>query len=110
MLLICITLDGGINAVTVVKHDLTAISFDETTLVLNDSGGTLNLNVNGVEGTQFSLAVVSVTPAGWLTSGALASTSGVIPSSGLYETTLTIPSVSTTVDRTAAIQSGKYPR
>ena len=89
--------------VTVVKHDLIAIDFDESSLIVNGSGGTLNLNVRGVVGTQFSLALATVTPAGWITSGALGATSGVIPNDGEFETTITIPSTTNTVNRTAAI-------
>ena len=89
--------------IIVEKNDLIAADFDETSLVVNGSGATLNVNIRGTIGTQFSLALSSVTPSGWITSGALGASSGVIPAGGEFETTVTIPAVTSTVDRTAAI-------
>ena len=80
---------------------LTSITLSD--LTFTGSSQTETVSVNGIAGAQFNLAVDMTTPLGWLTSGALGATSGTIPASGTFTTTLIIPATALTVDRTARL-------
>ena len=80
---------------------LTSITLSD--LTFTGSSQTETVSVNGIAGAQFNLAVDMTTPLGWLTSGALGATSGTIPASGTFTTTLIIPATTVTVNRTARL-------
>ena len=92
-----------VSGETLISLTLTNIVVDN--LEFTGAGETANVVVSGVPGTQFSISVVSTTPTGWLTAGALGATSGTIPADGTFETTITIPAATVTTDRTAAIRA-----
>ena len=74
-----------------------------TSTLFNSPGIIETVTLTGDAGATFSLAVVNTTPMGWLTSGALGASSGTIPPSGTFTTTLTIPAATETVNRTAEL-------
>ena len=96
-------LTGWTGGTTPVDTGLTSISLDS--LTFTGAGATANITVSGEVGTNFNLSVVTTTPVGWLTAGALGATAGTIPASGMFTTTIVIPVVTTTVTRTAAIRA-----
>ena len=82
---------------TYAQPRLTSVTLSN--LVFGQDGETADVTVTGGVGAQFAFSIVSVDPAGWITSAALGATSGTIPSDGTFETTITIPFASSTVNR-----------
>ena len=65
-----------------------------------------DVTVAGNQGTSFNLSLVDVTPAGWITSGALGAQSGIIGADGTFDTTITIPTAfDDTVNRSFKIRA-----
>ncbi len=108
------TSSNGSNQLLFVRNDgitlpgaaatgsLSSISLDN--LLFTTTGGNSTITISGEAGTQFNLALVSVDPVGWITSGSLAATAGFIPHNNLpFTTTITIPPELDTVNRTFAV-------
>ena len=74
-------------------------------LVFGQDSETADVTISGGFGAQFSLSLVSVSPSGWITTAALGATSGTIPSDGTFETTITIPFASSTVNRVFSLRA-----
>ena len=70
---------------------LTSISL--SALAFGNAGVTEAINVSGVANTQYTLELFQVTPAGWIASGALSATQGVLDGNGMDSSiTIMIPS------------------
>ena len=70
---------------------LTSISL--SAVAFGNAGVTEAINVSGVANTQYTLELFQVTPAGWIASGALSATQGVLDGNGMDSSiTIMIPS------------------
>ena len=83
---------------------ITSVVVDNITF--NRFGATEDVTITGSPNLAFTLDLVTVTPTGWITSGALAAQSGTLNASGVFTTTITIPTDSDdTFTRTFAIRA-----
>ena len=83
---------------------LTSVSL--SVVNFGNAGVTEALNIVGVANTQFNVELFQVTPAGWIATGALSATSGVLDGNGLSSSiTITIPTAQDdTVNRSFRIR------
>ena len=85
---------AAVTSEVVTQYTSTNLLTSVTLSVVNfgNAGVVENINVVGVANTQFNVELFQVTPAGWIATGALSATSGVLDGNGLNSSiTVTIP-------------------
>ena len=73
--------------------------------VFSEGIETATVTVTGTPGVNVLLSITNTVPAGWLTSGALGATTGVLDMDGRFETLITIPTSLTSTHREARVRA-----